>query len=78
MKAMMDKMEGCLIRLLGTFTLNIGNGTMHFPTQKAIELFAFLPARVEKSPHPKERPHPIDAALRLINYCVLSRSRVQF
>src|SRR5713226_6894845 len=35
-------MDGCSIRLLGSFSLDIENETAHFPTQKAIELFAYL------------------------------------
>ncbi len=35
-------MDSCSIRLLGSFSLDIGNETAHFPTQKAIELFAYL------------------------------------
>jgi DNA-binding SARP family transcriptional activator len=33
--------SGC-IRLLGGFSLDIGNEMVHFPTQKSIELFAYL------------------------------------
>ncbi len=35
-------MDGCSIRLLGSFSLDIGSEAVHFPTQKATELFAYL------------------------------------
>src|SRR3989442_14032405 len=35
-------MKARSIRLLGSFSLDIENETAHFPTQKAIELFAYL------------------------------------
>jgi DNA-binding SARP family transcriptional activator len=35
-------MDSCSVKLLGTFSVDIGDQVTHFPTQKASELFAFL------------------------------------
>ena len=35
-------MKGHCIRILGSFSIDVENETSHFPTQKAIELFAYL------------------------------------